>query len=89
MDRDGKAIDPAHDEPGPAEEAALRESMARLLAALRDDELRQIALARMEGCSNAKIAVQIGRSEVTVERRLNLIRETWRRRGLVDDDGIA
>jgi len=55
---------------------------ARLLAALRDDELRQIALARMEGCSNAEIAGRIDRTEVTVERRLRLIRGRggrWRR----------
>jgi RNA polymerase sigma factor (sigma-70 family) len=90
--RGGSALedgDVPADEPGPVEAAVLQESMARLLAALRDDELRRIALARMEGYSNAEIAGQIGRSEVTVERRLNLIRETWRRLGLVEEGGIA
>ncbi len=67
--------------PTPLEEAAMQENMARLLAALRDDELRRIALARMEGCSNAEIAGRIDRTEVTVERRLRLIRETWRSMG--------
>ena len=67
--------------PTPVEEAAMQENMARLLAALRDDELRRIALARMEGCSNAEIAGRIDRTEVTVERRLRLIRETWRSMG--------
>ncbi len=83
MDHDGQPIDIPAAELDPVEAAVLRESMARLLAVLRDDELRQIALARMEGYSNAEIAGQIGRSEVTVERRLKLIRETWRRKGLL------
>jgi RNA polymerase sigma factor (sigma-70 family) len=69
--------DAVADVPTPADEAAMQENMARLLAALRDDELRQIALARMEGYSNAEIAAQINRAEATVERRLRLIRDTW------------
>jgi RNA polymerase sigma factor (sigma-70 family) len=89
MDRDGQAIDLPDAEPGPAEAAVLQESMARLLSVLRDDELRQIAMARMEGYSNAEIAGQIGRSEVTVERRLKLIRQTWRRKGLAEGEGIV
>ena len=75
--------EPVADIPTPAEEVAMQENMARLLAALRDDELRQIALARMEGYSNAEIARQIDRTEVTVERRLRLIRERWR--SMVED----
>jgi RNA polymerase sigma factor (sigma-70 family) len=73
------APEPVDDAPTPAEALLLQENMSRLLDALGDDSLRQIALARMEGCSNAEIAVQIGRSEVTVERRLRLIREIWQR----------
>jgi DNA-directed RNA polymerase specialized sigma24 family protein len=82
-------LDVADDAPTPDEEAVLQEGLARLLAALKDGELRQIALARMEGHSNAEIARAIGRSEVTVERRLQLIRETWRRRGLAGDGPIS
>ncbi len=88
MDGDGQAINLPAAEPGPAEAAVLQESMARLLSVLRDDELRQIALARMEGYSNAEIAGQIGRSEVTVERRLKLIRQTWRRKGLAEEEEL-
>jgi RNA polymerase sigma factor (sigma-70 family) len=89
--RGGSALDRdvPDDEMGPVEAVALQESMARLLAALGDDELRRIALARMEGHSNAEIAGQIGRSEVTVERRLNLIREKWRRQGLAEEHGFS
>ena len=65
----------------PAEEVLMEENMARLLAALEDEELRKIALGRMEGYSNAEIAGQINRTEVTVERRLRLIRATWRSMG--------
>lgn len=65
----------------PDEEAAMRENLARLLAALPDQELRDIAVARMAGYSNAEIAQQVGRSSVTVERRMRLIREVWRRMG--------
>ncbi len=72
-----EAVEPADPAPTPAEAVALSDSLARLLAALDDDRLRQIALARMEGYSNAEIARQIGRTEVTVERALRLIRATW------------
>jgi RNA polymerase sigma factor (sigma-70 family) len=71
----------ADDAPTPAEALVLQENLARLLDALGDDGLRQIALARMEGYSNAEIARQLGRSEVTVERRLRLIREVWQHGG--------
>jgi RNA polymerase sigma factor (sigma-70 family) len=74
---DGEGIEPADEGPTPAEAAAVQDSLARLLETLDDEELRRITLARLEGCSNAEIAGQIGRAEVTVERRLRLIRETW------------
>jgi RNA polymerase sigma factor (sigma-70 family) len=73
----------------PAEALLLQESMARLLDALGDDSLRQIALARMEGYSNAEIAAQIGRSEVTVERRLRLIRAIWQQHDREDNSGAG
>ncbi len=67
----------------------MQECLTGLLAALRDDELRQIALARLEGRSNKEIAASIGRAEVTVERRLKVIRETWRQAGLVEESEMA
>lgn len=82
-DSAGDQRDVADGVPPPDEAVVLQEGLTRLLGALKDDELRQIALARMEGCANAEIARSIGRSEVTVERRLKLIRELWRRGGLV------
>jgi DNA-directed RNA polymerase specialized sigma24 family protein len=87
VDEAGRPLDPAGEGPTPDEEVALQESMARLLAALKDDELRRIAVARLEGGSNAEIAREIGRAEVTVERRLKLIRESWRQAGFVEEGG--
>jgi len=45
--------------------------------ALGDATLRDIALWKMEGYSNAEIAVKIGRVEKTVERKLGIIRDKW------------
>jgi RNA polymerase sigma factor (sigma-70 family) len=78
----GDLIDNA---PTPAEALLLGESMTLLFDALGDDSLRQIALARMEGWSNAEIGKQIGRSEPTVERRLRLIRAIWKDQEREDD----
>jgi DNA-directed RNA polymerase specialized sigma24 family protein len=55
----------------------MQESLARLLSVLGDEQLRQIALGRMEGYSNAEIAGRLGSAVGTVERRLRLIRLTW------------
>lgn len=49
----------------------------RLLNLLGDPELRELALAKMEGYTNAECAAKLGCAEVTVERRLRLIRKHW------------
>jgi RNA polymerase sigma factor (sigma-70 family) len=84
-----QTAEPIDDTPTPAEAVLLQENMAGLLAALGDETLRQIALARLEGCSNAEIAARIGRSEVTVERRLRLIRAVWRECETRPDSGLG
>jgi IS30 family transposase len=48
-----------------------------LLDLLEDEQLVQIALLKLEGCTNREIADRINRSQPTVERRLKLIRDTW------------
>jgi RNA polymerase sigma factor (sigma-70 family) len=83
----GDAEELADGDPTPAEALLFQDNLAHLLDALGDDSLRQIALARLEGYSNAEIAGQIGRSEVTVERRLRLIRETWEQHQPAEDCG--
>ena len=54
------------------------EEFQRLLARLPSEELRAIALWKMEGHTNAEIAALLGCTTVTVERRLQLIRATWK-----------
>ena len=66
-------------EPTPEFAAEMVEAVDRLFNELADDELRQIALHKLEGCTNEEIARMIGRALPTVERRLRLIRKKWRR----------
>lgn len=56
---------------------AMDEECDRLMALLPDDQLRQIARRRLEGCSNAEIAEELGVIVRTVERRLGVIRDYW------------
>lgn len=57
--------------------AIFTEECDRLFAALRDEELSQIALLRLEGYSNEEMAQQLGRSVRSIERKLNTIRAIW------------
>ncbi|MFO0844829.1 MAG: ECF-type sigma factor [Gemmataceae bacterium] len=49
----------------------------RLLEMLGDEELRTIAVWKMEGLTSEEIAGRLGKALSTVERRLRLIRDTW------------
>jgi DNA-directed RNA polymerase specialized sigma24 family protein len=64
--------------PTPAEAAILAEDLGRRLQAL-PEELRRIALLKLEGYTNAEIAGErlLDCAERTVERKLNLIRQKW------------
>jgi DNA-directed RNA polymerase specialized sigma24 family protein len=64
--------------PGPSEAAALNEALEIRLSSLKKPELRSLALKKLEGWTNAEIAASIGRTERCVERRLKLVRESWR-----------
>jgi len=64
-------------EPTPEFAAEMVEAVDRLFDQLADDQLRQIALHKLEGHTNEEIARLIGRSLPTVKRRLRLIRERW------------
>jgi DNA-directed RNA polymerase specialized sigma24 family protein len=63
--------------PTPELMAAVDEQFEQLLDRLPENELRKIALAKLEGFTNAEIAGQIGRHERSVERKLQLIRGHW------------
>ena len=64
-------------EPTPALAAQVAEECRRLLYGLDDAVLQTVAVAKMEGYSNAEIAERLGCSVASVERKLRLIRETW------------
>jgi DNA-directed RNA polymerase specialized sigma24 family protein len=64
-------------EPTPAFAAEMADNYRRLLDLLGDDQLRQIALWKMEGFSNDEVAAKLGCAAPTVERRLRLIRKLW------------
>jgi DNA-directed RNA polymerase specialized sigma24 family protein len=64
-------------EPTPSFAIEVAEQCERLLGLLPSDELRAIALLKLEGYTNEQIAERIERSLATVERKLSLIRETW------------
>jgi DNA-directed RNA polymerase specialized sigma24 family protein len=64
-------------EPTPEFAAQVAEEWQGLLNRLGDDELRRIAIWKMEGCTSNEIAQRLGKSLATVERRLKLIRMAW------------
>jgi RNA polymerase sigma factor (sigma-70 family) len=68
-------------EPDPAFAAEVADECRRLLALLPDDELRLIAVRKMEGWTNREISGQLGLAEATIERRLALIRKAWSHAG--------
>jgi RNA polymerase sigma factor (sigma-70 family) len=57
--------------------AQMEEQCRRLLEGLGNEQLRQIALWRMEGYTSAEIANMTGCTERTVERKLRVIRRLW------------
>jgi RNA polymerase sigma factor (sigma-70 family) len=64
-------------EPTPEFAAQAAEECRRLLDRLGDDELRSVALWKMEGYTTEEIADQLGYVPRTVERKLRLIRTLW------------
>jgi DNA-directed RNA polymerase specialized sigma24 family protein len=60
------------------EAVAFQDELAWLLRQLSSDAVRQTALLRLEGWGNDEIALRMGCSRATVERRVRLVRETWR-----------
>jgi DNA-directed RNA polymerase specialized sigma24 family protein len=63
------------DGPSPDEAALLAEEVELLLGRIPDRALRQVAVWKMEGYTNAEIAARMGCSLPTVERRLAIIRQ--------------
>jgi DNA-directed RNA polymerase specialized sigma24 family protein len=63
------------DDPTPDLAAQLAEEFQHLLDNLASDELRSIAVWKLEGYTNAEIARRLDCAAVSVERRLRLIRK--------------
>jgi DNA-directed RNA polymerase specialized sigma24 family protein len=55
--------------------AQLAEEFQRLLDRLGSDELRRVAEWKLEDYTNAEIGGRLGCAEVSIERRLHLIRK--------------
>jgi RNA polymerase sigma factor (sigma-70 family) len=64
-------------EPDPRMAAQTAEECRRLLAELGSDELRRVALWKLEGYANEEIAPKLGRKRSTVERKLKTTRLRW------------
>lgn len=64
-------------QPSPDFAAQMAEQCQRLLHALGDGELQQVALRKLEGYTLEEIAAQLGWVPRTVQRRLQLIRRIW------------
>jgi DNA-directed RNA polymerase specialized sigma24 family protein len=63
--------------PGPELVLQTAEECRRLLGALGDDDLRQVAVLKLEGHTVEEIAAQLGRVPRAVKRRLHMIRKIW------------
>jgi DNA-directed RNA polymerase specialized sigma24 family protein len=55
----------------------LQEQHEKLMVALANDTLRQVAAAKMEGFTSTEIAAQLGLSVRSIERKMQLIRQCW------------
>ena len=74
---DEQGAEPFSADPDPAVAAEVAEESGRLLSLLPDEQIRAIAVRKLEGYSNEEIAGLVGCSLATVERRLVLIRKYW------------
>ena len=65
------------EEPSPEFAAQMAEEIQLLLNVLPDEELRLIAVWKMDNCTSVEIAQRLGKAISTIERRLKLIRTIW------------
>ena len=73
--------------PTPDFVVAFEEQFLRLLHLIRKDQLREIAILRIEGYNVAEIAQKLAIGMRAVERKLQLIRKKWKRELLDPDPG--
>ena len=65
----------------PEDDAIMAEDCERLFAVL-SDEIRVVAILKLEGHTNEEIAQELDCSLRTVERRLDVIRNKWSSKGI-------
>jgi DNA-directed RNA polymerase specialized sigma24 family protein len=73
-------------EPTPELSAQVAEECSRLLADLRDETLRSVALWKMEGYTNEEIAAKVGCVRRSVDRKIQAIRKIWSASGAAAAD---
>ncbi len=83
---DGTVIEAIGDEPSPEMVLMMQESVEQFFSHLGVGQLRDIAGAKLEGYSNAELALRFGCSERTIERRLHLIREKCQQELIENDE---
>jgi DNA-directed RNA polymerase specialized sigma24 family protein len=64
-------------EPSPEFAAQVAEECQRLLCSLDDDELRSVALWKMEGYTIEEMAEKLGYAARSIKRKLQVIRGVW------------
>lgn len=64
-------------EPSPEFAAECADQLRFLLEQLQHEELKCIAIMKLEGYTNPEISEKLGRGLTTVERKLRTIREIW------------
>ena len=67
-------------EPNPEDAAAFTEDYERLFNRLTNPVLKEVALRRLEGSTSEEIAIELGVSARTVDRKLQLIRACGKKR---------
>jgi DNA-directed RNA polymerase specialized sigma24 family protein len=65
-------------QPTPELAVQAADEMRRLLGVLPTEEVRSVALLKLQGYTNAGIAGRLACAGATVERRLNLIHSLWK-----------
>ena len=65
--------------PAPDLAVMMAEEFQTRIEALGDDQFRQVVLLRLDGHTNEEIAARMGCTTRTVIRRINAIRDAWRR----------
>ncbi len=83
---DHQIIDAIGNEPSPEMVLMMQESVQQLFSHLGVGPLADLAVAKLEGQTNAEIARRFGCSERTIERRLRLIREKYQQELIEPDE---